>query len=94
MSCIWQGGPSVIQTTSPGAHNQQGTTMTSTTPLTSADLIPTSVAYVDCDIPDGQTLVEWRLERDAARRAERRVRRRRTRPAVGVPRLPRLRPAW
>jgi hypothetical protein len=72
-------------------------TMTSTAPLISADLTPTSVAYVDSDIPDGQTLVEWRRELDAARpqldaarRAERRVRRR----SFGLPRLPLLRPAW
>ena len=58
------------------------TTMTSTAPLTSADLIPTSVAYVESDIPAGQTLVEWRRELDAARRAERRTRR-----AFRLPRL-------
>lgn len=68
--------------------------MTSTAPITSTDLALASVAYVESDIPEGQTLVEWRLELDAARRAERRVRRRRTRPAFGLPRLPRLRPAW
>ena len=71
--------------------------MTSTAPLTSADLTLTSVAYVDSDIPAGQTLVEWRRELDAARReldaaqrAARRVRRR----SFGLPRLPLLRPAW
>ena len=68
--------------------------MTSTAPITSDHLALTSVAYVESDIHDGQTLVEWRLELDAARRAERRVRRRRTRPAFGLPRLPLLRPAW
>jgi len=52
--------------------------MTSTAPSS------TSFAYIDCDIPDGQTLVEWRRDRNAARRAERRVRR--------TFRLPRLRP--
>jgi hypothetical protein len=68
--------------------------MTSTASLTSADLAATSVAYIDSDIADGQTLVEWRLEQDAARRAERRVRRRIPRLLPVVPRLPRLRPAW
>jgi hypothetical protein len=43
--------------------------MLSTAPLTSADLQATSFAYVDCDVPEGQTLAEWRRERDAARRA-------------------------
>jgi hypothetical protein len=68
--------------------------MTSTASLTSADLARTSIAYVESDIPEGQTLVEWRLEQDAARRAERRVRRRTPRLLPVVPRLPRLRPAW
>jgi hypothetical protein len=67
--------------------------MTSTAPLTSADLVSTSVAYIDCDVAEGQTLVEWRLEQDAARRADRRVRRRSFR-LLGLPRLPLLRPAW
>jgi hypothetical protein len=69
--------------------------MTSTAPITSADLAPTSVAYVDSDIRDGQTLVEWRRELDAALRAVRPVRRRRTpRLPQLLPRLPLLRPAW
>jgi hypothetical protein len=68
--------------------------MTSTTPITSTDLALTSVAYVESDIPDGQTLAEWRVELDAARRAERRVRRRRSGFAFTLPRLPLLRPAW
>jgi len=55
----------------------------------------TSFAYIDCDIPDGQTLVEWRLELDAARRAERRARRTFRLPRLPrVPRVPRLRPVW
>jgi hypothetical protein len=67
--------------------------MTATAPLTSADLAPASVAYVDSDIPEGQMLVDWRLEHDAARRAERSVPWRTFR--VGrLPRLPLLRPAW
>ena len=69
--------------------------MTSTAPLTSDDLAATSVAYVESDIRDGQTLVEWRSERDAARRAARDARRRG--PGLRLPRLPRLpllRPAW
>jgi hypothetical protein len=69
--------------------SQQGVTMTSTTPLTSADLAPRSVAYVDCDIPEGQTLVEWRVEHDAACRVPRRTLR-----VPRLPRLPLLRPAW
>jgi hypothetical protein len=56
-------------------------TMTSTTPSA------TAFAYVESDIPDEQTLVEWRRERQAARQAERRTRR--------VIRLPRaLRMRW
>lgn len=43
--------------------------MTSTTPSS------TAFAYIECDIPAEQTLVEWRRERDAARRAERPARR-------------------
>jgi len=43
--------------------------MTSTAPSS------TSFAYIECDIPGEQTLVEWRRDLDAARRAERRVRR-------------------
>lgn len=48
----------------------------------------TSFAYVESDIPEGQTLVGWRLDLDAARRAERDARR-----SFRLPRLPRLRPA-
>ena len=43
--------------------------MTSTSPSSP------SFAYVDCDVPPEQTLVEWRREREAARRAERAARR-------------------
>jgi hypothetical protein len=43
--------------------------MLSTASLTSADLQATSFAYVECDVPEGQTLSEWRRERAAARRA-------------------------
>jgi hypothetical protein len=50
--------------------------MLSTAPLTSADLVATSFSYIDCDIPDGQTLAEWRRERNAARRAAQPPRRR------------------
>jgi hypothetical protein len=46
----------------------------------------TSFAYIDSDVPDGQTLVEWRRDRDAARRAQRRPRR-----ALRLPRLLRVR---
>ena len=51
--------------------------MLSTAPITSADLTATSFAYIDCDLHEDQTLVAWRLERDAARAAARRDRRRR-----------------
>lgn len=34
-----------------------------------------SFAYVACDVPPGQTLVEWRREREATLRAERAARR-------------------
>lgn len=43
--------------------------MTSTTPSS------TAFSYVDCDVPGEQTLAEWRCERSAARRAQRRARR-------------------
>jgi hypothetical protein len=43
--------------------------MLSTASVTSAELQATSFAYVDCDVPEGQTLAEWRRERAAARRA-------------------------
>jgi hypothetical protein len=43
--------------------------MTSTTPAS------TAFAYIDCDVPAEQTLVEWRREREAARQATRRARR-------------------
>lgn len=51
--------------------------MTSTTHI--------AFAYVDCDVPAGQTLLDWQRDALAARRAARRARRRF--------RLPRLRPA-
>lgn len=54
--------------------------MTSTTPSSNA------FAYIDCDIPAGQTLAEWRRERDAARRAGRRPRR-----SIRIPTLRRAR---
>lgn len=43
--------------------------------MTSTTLSPHAFAYVDSDVPPDQTLAEWRLERDEARRAERRRRR-------------------
>ena len=43
--------------------------MTSTTPAS------TAFAYIDCDVPAEQTLVEWRREREAQRAAERPSRR-------------------
>ena len=36
----------------------------------------TSFAYIECDIPEGQTLVEWRRDLEAARAAARPARRR------------------
>jgi hypothetical protein len=65
--------------------DEEATAMTSIAPTS------TSFAYIQCDIPEGQTLVEWRLELDAARRAERDARRTFRMPRL--PRLPRLRPA-
>lgn len=50
--------------------------MLSTAPLTSADLQARSFAYIDCDVPAGQTLREWRREREATRRAAQPPRRR------------------
>jgi hypothetical protein len=52
--------------------------------------------YVDCDIPDGVTLVEWRREKVAAERrsrAEAREARAAQRAAALKRLLPRLRPA-
>jgi hypothetical protein len=49
--------------------------MTSTDPITSADLARISFAYIDCDVPIGQSLTEWSRERAAVARAERRARR-------------------
>ena len=67
--------------------------MTSTAPITSADLADTSFRYVDSDVRDGQTLADWRRELDAARAAERRARR--AGRSFRLPRLlPRPRPAW
>ncbi len=72
--------------------------MTSTAPLTSADLDSTSFCYVASDVPDGQTLAEWRRDRDAARRAERRARRSLRLPHLPLiaqrPLLPRPRLGW
>ena len=46
----------------------------SSSPLTS--MSSTSFAYIECDIPEGQTLVEWRRDLEAARRVARPPRRR------------------
>ena len=35
--------------------------------MTSTRFSPTPFAYIECDVPAGQTLVAWRRERDAAR---------------------------
>lgn len=54
--------------------------MTTTTPSS------TSFAYIDCDVPEEQTLADWRRDREAARRAQRRPRR-----ALRLSRMLRLR---
>ena len=43
--------------------------------------------YIDCDVPDGATLVEWRREQDSRRRPGS------TRPSLRIPslRVPRMR---
>ena len=43
--------------------------------MTSTTLSSTAFAYIECDVPAEQTLIQWRREREAARRAERRARR-------------------
>ncbi len=43
--------------------------MTTRTPSSNA------FAYIDCDVPAEQTLADWRRDRDAARRPQRRPRR-------------------
>jgi hypothetical protein len=45
-------------------------------PIALYSMSSTSFAYVECDIPEGQTLVEWRRELEAARAAARPARRR------------------
>ena len=52
--------------------------------MTPAPLTYMSINYVECDIPEGQTLVEWRRELNAARRAAQ------PRPAPSAPVLPAL----
>jgi hypothetical protein len=54
--------------------------MTSTSPSSHA------FAYIETDVPADQTLVEWRREREAARREKRRPRR--------IWHIPALRPRW
>ncbi|CAA9553070.1 MAG: hypothetical protein AVDCRST_MAG79-2853 [uncultured Thermoleophilia bacterium] len=54
--------------------------------MTSTALPSTCFSSIACDVPERQTLGEWRRDRDAARRAERRARR--------IFRLPTLRPRW
>lgn len=54
--------------------------------MTSTVHFAKSFLDIDSDIPGEQTLAEWRRDRDAVRRAERRVRR--------TFRLPLLRPRW
>ena len=63
--------------------------------MNSIDLSATSFSYVDCDVPEGQSLREWRRERNAARRVARRPRRCTRLPRFGhLTILPRERPAW
>ena len=40
--------------------------------MTYTPLSPTPFAYIQADVPAGQTLIEWRRERTAAKRAARR----------------------
>jgi hypothetical protein len=49
----------------PAPDAEQALSMTSNAPS------PHSFSYIDCDVPAGKTLTEWRREREAARRAER-----------------------
>ncbi len=65
----------------PARDAEHACTMTTTTPSS------TSFAYIDCDVPGEQTLADWRRDRAAARRAQRRPRRR----ALGRSRMLRLR---
>ncbi len=44
--------------------------------MTFTVLASTSFAYIACDVPAEQTLVEWRREQHAARRTQRPARRR------------------
>jgi hypothetical protein len=43
----------------------------SLTPMTSTAIHHLSISYVESDIPEGQTLLQWRRELDAARREQR-----------------------
>jgi hypothetical protein len=65
----------------PPRAEEQGATMTSTAPT------HTAFAYIDCDVPAGQTLLGWQRDVLAARRAARRPR------FLRLPRRPRPRPA-
>ena len=66
----------------PALDAEHACTMTTTTPAS------TSFAYIDCDVPGDQTLADWRRDRAAALRAQRRPRRR----VTGLLRV--LRPRW
>jgi hypothetical protein len=55
--------------------------------MTSTNLFSsTAFMYVNCDVPEGMTLREWRRAREDARREQRRVHRTR-RAAAYLPRL-------
>lgn len=64
----------------PARDAEQACSMTPATPPS------TSFAYIDCDVPGEQTLADWRRDRDAARRPQRRPRR-----ALRLSRMLRLR---
>ena len=51
--------------------------VSSPTPMNTTALTHLSISYVESDVPEGQTLLQWRREYDAERRAQARARRRR-----------------
>jgi hypothetical protein len=50
--------------------------VSSPTPMNTTALTHLSISYLESDIPEGHTLLQWRRELDAARREQRRPRRR------------------
>ena len=51
--------------------------VSSPTPMNTTALTHLSISYVQSDVPEGQTLLQWRREFDAERRAQGRASRRR-----------------